>query len=146
MGKAKPFENTTISAPCGAPGLVDVVVAYKIDRLSRTLVMAWRRWWLHSVPLHIIPAKREVLLSEAYQDNDVIQQRMDVLEFIDSIWGKGRAPYYWDGDKLNPHVGLYQNDNLGGWMLAARNIGGQDAESVVREAAETIRTKMADRN
>lgn len=102
--------------------------------------------WLHSVPLHIIPAKREVLLSEAYQDNDVIQQRMDVLEFIDSIWGKGRAPYYWDGDTLNPHVGLYQNDDLGGWMLAARNIGGQDAESIVREAAETIRTKMADRN
>lgn len=100
--------------------------------------------WLHSVPLHIIPAKREMLLSEVYQDNDVIQQRMDVLEYIDSIWGKGRAPYYWDGDKLNQNVGLYQNDNLGGWMLAARNIGKQDAESVVREAAEQIRTKMAD--
>lgn len=100
--------------------------------------------WLHSVPLHIIPAKRETLLSEAYQDNDVIQQRMDVLEFLDSIWGKGRAPYYWDGDKLNPYVGVYQNDNLGGWMLAARNIGKQDAENVVREAAEQIRSKMAD--
>lgn len=100
--------------------------------------------WLHAVPLHIIPAKREVLHSEAYQNNTVIQKRMDVLEFIDSIWGQGRAPYYWDGDKLNRFVGLYQNDNLGGWMLAAHNIGQQDAESVVKEAAEVIRTKQAD--
>ncbi|GKX32591.1 MAG: ABC transporter substrate-binding protein [Rhizobiaceae bacterium MnEN-MB40S] len=100
--------------------------------------------WLHSVPLHIIPAKQEVLNSEAYMDNDVIQQRMDVLEFLDSIWGKGRAPYYWDGDKLNKYVGLYQNDSLGGWMLAAMNIGGQDAESVVKEAADKIREKMSD--
>lgn len=100
--------------------------------------------WLHSVPLHIIPAKREVLRSEAYQANDVIQKRMDVLEFLDSIWGLGRAPYYWDGDKLNPDVGLYQNDNLGGWMLAARNIAGRSSQDVVREAAETIRKKQAD--
>jgi multiple sugar transport system substrate-binding protein len=100
--------------------------------------------WLHSVPLHIIPAKREVLRSAAYQNNEVIQKRMDVLEFIDSIWGQGRAPYYWDGDKLNPYVGLYENDNLGGWMLAARNIGGQDAESVVHEAADQIRKKIAE--
>lgn len=100
--------------------------------------------WLHSVPLHIIPAKREVLRSEAYQANDVIQQRMDVLEFIDSIWGLGRAPYYWDGDTLNPFVGIYQNDNLGGWMLAARNIGGRSSEDVIKEAAEKIRAKQAD--
>lgn len=101
--------------------------------------------WLHSVPLHIIPAKREVLRSEAYQANDVIQQRMDVLEFLDSVWGLGRAPYYWDGDKLNPDVGLYQNDNLGGWMLAARNIAGRSSEDVVAEAAETIRKKQAEK-
>lgn len=100
--------------------------------------------WLHSVPLHIIPAKQEVLLSEAYQDNDVIQQRMDVLEFLDSVWGKGRAPYYWDGDKLNKYVGVYQNDNLGGWMLASMNIGGKSPEEVVQEAAATIREKMED--
>lgn len=100
--------------------------------------------WLHSVPLHIIPAKREVLRSKAYLDNEVIQKHMDVLDFIDSIWGKGRAPYYWDGDKLNPYVGLYENDNIGGWMLAQRNIGGRDAEGIVKEAAETIRAKLAD--
>lgn len=100
--------------------------------------------WLHSVPLHIIPAKREHLHSKAYQDNEVVRKRMDVLEFIDSIWGNGRAPYYWDGDKLNPYVGLYENDNIGGWMLAERNIGGRDAESIVKEAAEMIRTKQTD--
>jgi len=100
--------------------------------------------WLHSVPLHIIPAKREVLRSEAYLNNEVIQKRMDVLEFLDSVWGLGRAPYYWDGDKLNPFVGIYQNDNIGGWMLAARNIGKQDAESIVKEAADQIRKKQAD--
>lgn len=100
--------------------------------------------WLHSVPLHIIPAKREILHSKAYQDNEIVQKRMDVLEFIDSIWGNGRAPYYWDGDKLNPYVGLYENDNIGGWMLAQRNIGGRDAESIVKEAAEMIRTKQTD--
>jgi ABC-type glycerol-3-phosphate transport system substrate-binding protein len=100
--------------------------------------------WLHSVPLHIIPAKQEVLRSEAYQNNEVIKKRMDVLEFIDSIWGKGRAPYYWDGDKLNPFVGLYENDNVGGWMLAQRNIGGRDSAGIVQEAAEMIRTKQAD--
>jgi hypothetical protein len=100
--------------------------------------------WLHSVPLHIIPAKREVLRSEAYQANDVIQQRMDVLEFIDSIWGQGRAPYYWDGDILNPYVGIYQNDNLGGWMLAARNIANRPSEEIVMEAADQIRTKLSD--
>ena len=100
--------------------------------------------WLHSVPLHIIPAKQEVLRSEAYQNNEVIQKRTDVLEFIDAVWGKGRAPYYWDGDKLNRFVGIYQNDNIGGWMLAQRNIGGRDSESVIKEAAELIRTKQAD--
>ena len=47
--------------------------------------------WLHSVPLHIIPASRETLRSEAYQNNPTIQERMDVLEFLDSVWGQGRA-------------------------------------------------------
>jgi hypothetical protein len=100
--------------------------------------------WLHSVPLHIIPAQREVLRSEAYQSNDIIQQRMDVLEFLDSIWGLGTPPYYWDGPVLNPLVGLYQNDNLGGWMMAERNIRGRDSADIVQEAAETIREKKAD--
>lgn len=100
--------------------------------------------WLHSVPLHIIPAQRSVLRSEAYQDNETIQRRMDVLEFLDSIWGKGTPPYYWDGPQLNPYVGTYQNDSLGGWMLAERNIRGRGAEEIVKEAAETIREKVAD--
>lgn len=100
--------------------------------------------WLHSVPLHIIPAQREVLLSEAYQDNEVIQKRMDVLEFIDSIWGAGVPTYYWDGPIINPYAGLFQNDSLGGWMLAERNIRGRPAEEIVVEAAATIREKQAD--
>lgn len=100
--------------------------------------------WLHSVPLHIIPAKRETLRSEAYQDNDEIQKRMDVLEFLDSVWGKGVAPYYWDGPELNPQYGLYTNQSLGGWMLAERNIRGRGAEEIVMEAAENIREKKAD--
>jgi len=100
--------------------------------------------WLHSVPLHIIPAKRETLHSKAYQDNPEIQKRMDVLNFIDSIWGKGKPSYYWDGDKLNPYVGLYENENLGGWMLAERNIAGRDSKSIIQEAAAKIRKKQAD--
>ena len=100
--------------------------------------------WLHSVPLHIIPAKQETLLSKAYQDNPEIQKRMDVLNFINSIWGKGKASYYWDGDKLNPYVGLYENDNIGGWMLAQRNIAGRDLKDVIQEAAATLRKKQAD--
>jgi len=98
--------------------------------------------WLHAVPLHIIPASRQVLLSEAYQDNPVIKERMDVLEFLDSIWGKGVPPYYWDGPVLNPLTGLYQNANLGGWMLAMRNIMGKKSEDIVAEAAQNIRKKM----
>jgi multiple sugar transport system substrate-binding protein len=98
--------------------------------------------WLHAVPLHIIPASRKVLQSAAYQDNPIVQKRMDVLKFLDSIWGKGLPPYYSDGPELNPLVGLYQNANLGGWMLAMRNIKGQDASSVVDQAAEKIREKM----
>jgi ABC-type glycerol-3-phosphate transport system substrate-binding protein len=100
--------------------------------------------WLHAVPMHIIPAQREVLLSEAYQANDVIQKRMDVLEFLDSIWGKGVPTYYADGPELNPYVGLFENESLGGWMLAERNIRGRPAEEIVVEAAETIREKKAD--
>lgn len=100
--------------------------------------------WLHSVPLHIIPAQQSMLRSEAYQDNEFIQRRMDVLEFLDSIWGKGTPPYYWDGPKLNPLVGLYQNANRGGRMLAERNIRGTDSETVVRETAEWIRNKVAE--
>lgn len=100
--------------------------------------------WLHSVPMHIIPSKRETLLSEKYQDNDVIQKRMDVLKFIDSIWEKGKPSYLWDGSKINPYVGLYESDNLGGWMLAERNIRGRDAKSVIQEAAEKVRQKQAD--
>ena len=49
--------------------------------------------WLHSVPLHIIPAKRETLRSEAYLKNETIQKRMDVLEFLESVLGaKARRP------------------------------------------------------
>ena len=45
--------------------------------------------WYHAVPLHIIPASRTMLHSAKYQDNPVIQKRMDVLKFLDSIWTKG---------------------------------------------------------
>lgn len=98
--------------------------------------------WLHAVPLHIIPASREVLRSAAYQNNPVIQDRMDVLNFLDSIWGKGVPGYYWDGPALNPLTGLYQNSSLGGWMLAMRNIKNQKAEEIVDAAAQKIREKM----
>jgi len=98
--------------------------------------------WLHSVPLHITPAQREILHSEKYQDNDIIQRHMDVLHFLDSIWGDGVPDYYWDGPKLNPLTGLYSNDNLGGWMIAARNIQGLEASEVVDRAADQIRRKM----
>lgn len=100
--------------------------------------------WLHSVPLHIIPAKRETLRSEAYLANETIQQRMDVLEFLDSVWGKGVPPYYWDGPELNPLYGLYTNASLGGWMLAERNIRGRASAEIVADAANQIREKKAD--
>ena len=100
--------------------------------------------WLHSVPLHIIPAKRETLRSEAYLKNETIQKRMDVLEFLKSVWGKGTPPYYWDGPELNPLYGLYTNDSLGGWMLAERNIRRRGSREIVQQAAETIRKKKAD--
>ncbi len=98
--------------------------------------------WYHAVPLHIIPASREVLRSAKYQDHPVIQKRMDVLNFLDSIWGKGVPIYYWDGKEMNPYVGLYHNENLSGWMVAMRNIKNTKAEAVVDEAANQIRKKM----
>jgi hypothetical protein len=98
--------------------------------------------WYHAVPLHIVPASREMLRSNKYQDNPIIQKRMDVLKFLDSIWGKGVPLYYWDGKELNQHIGLYHNENLAGWMLAARNIKGMKAEAVVDEAAGQVRKKM----
>ena len=98
--------------------------------------------WYHAVPLHIIPASREVLRSAKYQDHPVIQKRMDVLNFLDSVWGKGMPIYYWDGKEMNPYVGLFHNDNLSGWMIAMRNIKNMKAEAVVDEAANQIRKKM----
>jgi ABC-type glycerol-3-phosphate transport system substrate-binding protein len=98
--------------------------------------------WLHAVPLHIIPASRDVLRSAKYQDNPVIQKRMDVLNFLDSVWGKGVPGYYWDGPTINPLTGLYQNASLGGWMLAMRNIKKLKSEEIVDQAAENIRKKM----
>ncbi len=98
--------------------------------------------WYHAVPLHIVPASRDMLRSAKYQDHPVIQKRMDVLNFLDSIWGKGVPLYYWDGKELNQHIGLYHNENLAGWMLAARNIKGMKAEAVVDEAAGQVRKKM----
>jgi multiple sugar transport system substrate-binding protein len=98
--------------------------------------------WYHAVPLHIVPASRDMLRSSKYQDHPVIQKRMDVLKFLDSIWGKGVPLYYWDGKELNQHIGLYHNENLAGWMLAARNIKGMKAEAVVDEAAGQVRKKM----
>jgi multiple sugar transport system substrate-binding protein len=98
--------------------------------------------WYHAVPLHIVPASRDMLRSPKYQDHPVIQKRMDVLNFLDSIWGKGVPLYYWDGKELNQHIGLYHNENLAGWMLAARNIKGMKAEAVVDEAAAQVRKKM----
>jgi multiple sugar transport system substrate-binding protein len=98
--------------------------------------------WYHAVPLHIVPASRDMLRSSKYQDHPVIQKRMDVLNFLDSIWGKGVPLYYWDGKELNQHIGLYHNENLAGWMLAMRNIKGMKAEAVVDEAAGQVRKKM----
>jgi multiple sugar transport system substrate-binding protein len=98
--------------------------------------------WYHAVPLHIVPASRDMLRSSKYQDHPVIQKRMDVLNFLDSIWGKGVPLYYWDGKELNQHIGLYHNENLAGWMLAARNIKGMKSEAVVDEAAGQVRKKM----
>lgn len=98
--------------------------------------------WYHAVPLHIVPASRDMLRSPKYQDHPVIQKRMDVLNFLDSIWGKGVPLYYWDGKELNQHIGLYHNENLAGWMLAARNIKGMKSEAVVDEAAGQVRKKM----
>jgi multiple sugar transport system substrate-binding protein len=98
--------------------------------------------WYHAVPLHIVPASRDMLRSGKYQDHPVIQKRMDVLNFLDSIWGKGVPLYYWDGKELNQHIGLYHNENLAGWMLAARNIKGMKSEAVVDEAAAQVRKKM----
>ncbi len=98
--------------------------------------------WYHAVPLHIIPASRELLRSAKYQDNPMIQKRMDVLNFLDSLWGKGVPLYYWDGKELNPFIGLYHNDNLGGWMVAMRNIKGMKSEAVIDEAANQIRKKI----
>jgi ABC-type glycerol-3-phosphate transport system substrate-binding protein len=98
--------------------------------------------WYHAVPLHIIPASREVLRSAKYQDHPVIQKRKDVLNFLDSVWGKGVPLYYWDGKELNPYIGLYHNDNLSGWMVAMRNIKKAKPEAIVEEAANKIRGKM----
>jgi multiple sugar transport system substrate-binding protein len=98
--------------------------------------------WYHAVPLHIIPASRDVLRSARYQDHPVIQKRMDVVNFLDSVWGKGVPLYYWDGKELNPHIGLFHNENLAGWMLAMRNIKGMKADAVVDEAAAQVRKKM----
>lgn len=98
--------------------------------------------WLHSVPLHIIPAQREVFNSDVYKDHPIIQKRMDVHAFIDSIWEDAVAGYYWDGPELNPLTGLYQNDSLGGWMLAERNIRGSKSEDIIAQAADKIRKKM----
>lgn len=98
--------------------------------------------WYHAVPLHIIPASRDMLRSAKYQDHPVIQKRMDVLRFLDATWGKGVPLYYWDGKELNPYIGLFHNENLAGWMLAMRNIKGMKAEAVVDEAAGQVRRKM----
>ena len=81
------------------------------------------------MPLHIIPASREMLHSAKYQDIPVIQKRMDVLKFLDSVWTKGVPLYYWDGKELNPYIGLFHNENLAGWMLAARNIKGMKSDA-----------------
>jgi hypothetical protein len=67
---------------------------------------------------------------------------MDVLKFLDSVWTKGVPLYYWDGKELNQHIGLFHNENLAGWMLAARNIKGMKSEQVVDEAAAQVRKKM----
>jgi multiple sugar transport system substrate-binding protein len=98
--------------------------------------------WLHSVPLHIIPSSREVLRSASYQNHPVIQQRMDVLHFLEANWDKGVPIYYWDGREVNPLAGLLYNENLPGWMVAMRNIKGMKAEAVVDEAAAKLRSKV----
>jgi hypothetical protein len=67
---------------------------------------------------------------------------MDVLKFLDASWGKGVPLYYWDGKELNPHIGLYHNENLAGLMLAMRNIKGTKADAVVDFAADQVRKKM----
>jgi len=86
-----------------------------------------------------------VLRLAKYQDNPVIQKHMDVLNFLDSVWGKGVPGYYWDGPELNPLTGLYQNASLGGWMLAMRNIKKLNSSEIVDQAADKIRKKMKEK-
>jgi hypothetical protein len=67
---------------------------------------------------------------------------MDVLTFLDSIWGQGVPLYYWDGKELNPYIGLFHNENLAGLLLAQRNIKGMKSDAIVAEAADQVRRKM----
>jgi hypothetical protein len=67
---------------------------------------------------------------------------MDVLTFLDSIWGQGVPLHYWDGKELNPYVGLFHNENLAGLMVAQRNIKGMKADAVIDAAVAQVRSKM----
>ena len=55
---------------------------------------------------------------------------------------QGRAALLLGRAELNPYIGLFHNENLAGWMLAARNIKGMKSEQVVDEAAGQVRKKM----
>jgi multiple sugar transport system substrate-binding protein len=98
--------------------------------------------WLHSVPLHIVPSRREVLNSAEYKNNPIIQRHGDVLALLNDMWGQGVPDYYADGPEINPLVGLYSTDNLGGLMLALHNVQKMSAGDAIDQVAEQVRKKM----
>jgi len=61
-----------------------------------------------------------MLHSGKYQDNPVIQKRMDVLKLPRLHLDQGRAALLsGSGKELNPYIGLYlQREPGSGWMLA----------------------------
>lgn len=96
--------------------------------------------FLHTVPLHYSPVLEHIWDSEEYLDNELIQQKPDVIEIQKESASRARVPALsGDGGSFNPLAAAANNNGIIGQMLADVLHNDTDPGEAVDTAAENTR-------
>jgi ABC-type glycerol-3-phosphate transport system substrate-binding protein len=96
--------------------------------------------FLHSVPYHLTPTIPGIFESDAYRQNDLIQQRPDIIEKQKELLPVSASPGLTaDNSGFNPIAGPSYGEGTLGAMVSKVVSQGMDPQTAVTQAAEELR-------
>lgn len=102
--------------------------------------------FLWSVPLHLIPAKREVLRSAEYQSHPFIKDRPDIVKAVDSMWEMNRDLMFdFEGNTYREERAAFWSEGVLPQMKASHILAGKDAKTLVRDGAAIVRKAIKEK-